>query len=279
MVPVLSYREQKVIEYLYLDVNEFSTSAVGRIIGEDLQKVLEIKRKASGKLCQPDAFAIAEPLFDWYRLRTKGNSESSAASNIVDLFSRDWEIGNISPIGVSRLLTDIEDERKGVSPIKERNSRPVAANPPKNREIAMSNRLSQTTGETQIFDSEQNLDPIAERNHLQKILHSNPTPLAELGLSARVHNALFRSGIKTIGQLAALPETQLWQTKSIGEAAVKEIQRCLQEYEAKPSASEILAEVEGENTEEIGFENTSAGLSRKEKIQSPLERSGGRHFG
>ena len=43
---VLSYREQKVIEYLYLDVNEFSTSAVGRIIGEDLQKVLEIKRKS-----------------------------------------------------------------------------------------------------------------------------------------------------------------------------------------------------------------------------------------
>lgn len=275
---VLSYREQKVVEYLYLDANQFSTSAVGRIIGENPQKVLEIKKKALGKLCQPDAFAIAKPLFDWHRLRTKGNSEASAASNIVGMFSRDWEIGNILPVGVSRLLADIQDERKSIIPINNRNSKPIVDKPPKTQQIAMQGRPIQLPVETRFVDSEQNHATVVQNNHICKILQSDPSPLTELGLSRRVYNALFRSGIQTIGQLAALPETRLWRAKNIGEAAVKEIQSRVREYEAKLSVPGILTEKADENTLETSSEKIWIGQLNDEKIQPSQKNTEPRHI-
>lgn len=64
---------------------------------------------------------------------------------------------------------------------------------------------------------------------LASSLRSVPMPLSALGLTVRTYNALFRSGISTIGELASL--TDLADIRNIGPTAIAEIEARLAAYE------------------------------------------------
>lgn len=57
------------------------------------------------------------------------------------------------------------------------------------------------------------------------------TPLANLHLSSRTHNALRRNGIHTIEQLSKLDFDRLMLLKEIGRVLAQEIQDSLSSYQ------------------------------------------------
>lgn len=86
-------------------------------------------------------------------------------------------------------------------------------------------------------------------------------PLKELGLSTRIHNALRRGGISTLGELTTLTEEQVLQVRNLGELSLKEIQAALAEHEldlrqvARPLWSELAKladELTRQTTTKIG---------------------------
>lgn len=57
------------------------------------------------------------------------------------------------------------------------------------------------------------------------------TPIEDLGLSARTANALINNGIRTIGDLATLGETELREMKGFGSKALDEVKEKMAELE------------------------------------------------
>lgn len=57
--------------------------------------------------------------------------------------------------------------------------------------------------------------------------HRGGTPLYELDLSMRIHNALKAAGIRSIEQLAAWDREQLLDTRNLGQTSITEIQQAL----------------------------------------------------
>lgn len=56
------------------------------------------------------------------------------------------------------------------------------------------------------------------------------TPLEKLGLSTRSYNALFRSNIRTLGDIIALSEKELRNIRNLGEQSIKEIKTIAYQY-------------------------------------------------
>ena len=73
------------------------------------------------------------------------------------------------------------------------------------------------------------------------------TPIAALGLSVRAYNAVYRAGIRTVGQLATTLDEELLAHKQIGEKTCRELRDNLVQFaQFKPGVAEELAALTAE---------------------------------
>lgn len=254
---ILDYREQKVLEYIYLDKNNFSLGAVGRIVSETIQRVMDIRQRALEKLYQPNGYDIARPLIEWFFSYIQ-DRKSYTNTEIDAAFQSKWDIKTTTPLGVSRLLFAIKAQSdKSNKPIKTRKPQETVNDSLVVKDTAFRNAASPKIGRAHTVRPTRTETVLTEKKDSYETLQDNSTPLEELGLSTRVYNALYRGGVKTIGQLAALSDEKLQRIRSIGETAVTEILSCLNHYQtnhflpqiAINSSNQLEQEVKGKRNE------------------------------
>lgn len=227
---VLNYREQKVLEYLYFDRNNFSVNAVGRIISESTQKVQDMRQRALKKLHEPDAYAVAKPLMEWFSVYAQ-RQKSHKISEIDTAFQEQWVIGKATPLGVFRLLSALQAE--GNTNKKSTRTQQIKAvvdsSPKRGSEIAAAS--TSTKLETENVPKIKQAQPDSPKGkEAFAILHDDHTPLVALKLSKRAYKALYRGGIRTIGELASLSDKKLWRVRGVGQTTVTEIHSCLKQH-------------------------------------------------
>lgn len=67
---------------------------------------------------------------------------------------------------------------------------------------------------------------------------SDGEPIELLNLSVRAHNCLRRAGVRTVGQLRALPDDELLRIRNFGQKCVAEVRERLREYPAPDDAGD-----------------------------------------
>jgi DNA-directed RNA polymerase alpha subunit/DNA-binding CsgD family transcriptional regulator len=79
-------------------------------------------------------------------------------------------------------------------------------------------------------------------------------PLGTLGLSTRAHNALMRSGIRSVNQLAQMSSEQILEVRNLGQKSLTEIEEKLEVYLAEnptPPPLELPKQAESESELEL----------------------------
>lgn len=88
------------------------------------------------------------------------------------------------------------------------------------------NQYTALAGSTTVQAAQPLTQPAADESAAELL-----TPIEDLGLSARTANALVNNGIKTIGDLATLGETELREMKGFGSKALDEVKDKMAELE------------------------------------------------
>ena len=241
---VLTFQERKTLEYLYLYSNGFSINAVSRIIGVSSRKVVNFQQRAFKKLRESETYIIAKPLMTLLHTFTVEKADISISESQLEIaLQRNFIVGRYAPLGIVRLIFALEefaeDEKKGHSK-KRLESGKVNIALPGHSEPQVSERPEQPFRKPVQTQSSKDITPQQEvindtgrdtfSDEKTSFLQDDESPIKSLGLSRRVYNALYRGGIRTVGQLASLKAEELLNLRNIGETSLAEIEKQLNDY-------------------------------------------------